>query len=127
MRSSDVWLGLPYDFFTFSQLTNSLSHYLDFPVGSMTMNFGSSHLYVSDEPKAKKVIAEDNSDFLSSPEFMNSPKSILHKFQIKRLLLGINVETLTSPYKDYGESLSKNKGHCLEVLRRLSANGKSDL
>src|ERR1035437_3870082 len=45
MRSSDAWLGIPYDFFTFSQLTNYVAMQLGLPVGMVTMNLASSHLY----------------------------------------------------------------------------------
>jgi thymidylate synthase len=45
MRSSDTWLGLPYDFFTFSMLSMDLASDLGASVGSLQMNLGSSHLY----------------------------------------------------------------------------------
>ena len=45
MRSSDIWLGLPFDFYVFSQLLNEMACETDTAVGSLTMNLGSSHLY----------------------------------------------------------------------------------
>jgi thymidylate synthase len=45
MRSSDAWLGLPNDFYVFSQLQNEMAAALTVPIGSLTLNLGSSHLY----------------------------------------------------------------------------------
>lgn len=51
MRSSDIWLGLPYDVFTFTmvaayvQLQLQHVHMISCTLGTLTMNLGSSHLY----------------------------------------------------------------------------------
>jgi len=51
MRSSDAWLGLPYDIYNFTMLGNflvgALRHALRWPIalGSITLNLGSSHIY----------------------------------------------------------------------------------
>lgn len=45
MRSSDVWLGLPYDIFNFSMLTNTLANEMKLKPGWLQMNLGSSHWY----------------------------------------------------------------------------------
>src|SRR6516164_2279498 len=58
MRSSDIWLGLPYDFFTFSQILSCVCGTLACEVGSVQFNLGSSHLYESDLPKAEKILDE---------------------------------------------------------------------
>lgn len=52
MRSNDLWLGFPYDFFNFSQITNSIAGELDVEVGSFTLQAGSSHVYATDYEKA---------------------------------------------------------------------------
>ena len=67
MRSSDVWLGLPYDFFNFSMLANILAGQLGVVVGPVTMHLGSSHLYTRNEPEAEMV--------LSSPEMLGLVQS----------------------------------------------------
>lgn len=56
MRSSDVWLGLEYDCFTFTMLQNILAAQLDLDVGSFTIHLGSSHLYDRDRDKALAVL-----------------------------------------------------------------------
>lgn len=58
MRSSDVWLGLPYDFYNFSMLLSSLAYRANLEVGSLTMNLGSSHLYEKNREEANKVLKE---------------------------------------------------------------------
>lgn len=58
MRSSDTWLGLPYDIFTFSCITNYLRCALFFDtgihydLGSLIHNCGSQHLYEEHYEKA---------------------------------------------------------------------------
>lgn len=63
MRSSDVWLGLPYDIFNFSCISKWIQLYLcndslAFPpeLGSLTINIGSSHLYAKNYEAAEKVL-----------------------------------------------------------------------
>lgn len=57
MRSSDAWLGLPYDLFNFSRLTALIAGTLDLPPGSLTVNVGSAHLYDRDRARALEVVA----------------------------------------------------------------------
>ncbi len=56
MRSSDVWLGLPYDFYNFSQLTNGIAGALDLVPGELVFTLGSSHLYERDAAKAGALL-----------------------------------------------------------------------
>jgi thymidylate synthase len=52
MRSSDIWLGLPYDMFNFSMITGYIGLILrqkmcrEVSMGWVTINVGSSHLYL---------------------------------------------------------------------------------
>jgi thymidylate synthase len=66
MRSSDVWLGIPYDYFTFSQLTNIVASRLKIEVGSVTMNLASSHIYEENVPKAIECMSSEI-DSINSP------------------------------------------------------------
>lgn len=45
MRSNDAWLGLPYDFYTFTMLQNYVAFKLKLKVGRYTHVVGSEHLY----------------------------------------------------------------------------------
>lgn len=70
MRSSDVWLGLPYDFFVFSMLANTMAAQLNLSLGGLVMNLGSSHLYESDVAQARSVSAVST---LMSPVLIDHP------------------------------------------------------
>lgn len=122
MRSSDVWLGLPYDFFTFSQLTNLIAGIIGVPVGSVTMNLASSHLYDSNYEEAKAASAEPF-DYLCSPQLPHPPEQPLSR--TTWLILNrsdlLTLETgLPEPWLSYSKSLRKDKAHCLEVLREIA-------
>jgi thymidylate synthase len=70
MRSSDAWLGLPYDFFTFSMLSLDLAADLGAMTGSLQMNLGSSHLYEEHYMQAEAVVLSDQkSESLRVPPF----------------------------------------------------------
>jgi len=63
MRSSDYWLGLPYDIFDFSIITlyialllNNTYHYINLELGNLYFNAGSSHLYSEYYNKAKLIL-----------------------------------------------------------------------
>lgn len=55
MRSNDVWLGLPYDMFQFTQLQFSLAKSLNVPVGTYRHIALSMHLYEEDVLAASKI------------------------------------------------------------------------
>lgn len=54
MRSSDLWLGYPYDIFSFTMITALVSLRLPVPqqLGLLQLNAGSQHLYETDLRKA---------------------------------------------------------------------------
>jgi thymidylate synthase len=55
MRSSDAWLGVPYDWFNFSMLSAGVAIILnkklnmDIKLGNLYFNAGSQHLYIDDK------------------------------------------------------------------------------
>lgn len=61
MRSSDAWLGLPYDIFSFSMMAQfirlCLWRTLPVKIGILYLNVGSSHVYGSDIRKAEELIS----------------------------------------------------------------------
>lgn len=74
MRSSDVWLGLPYDVFNFSMLgclvtakLNELRYNMELSPGRVYVTAASSHLYERDQVKARDI-ANMPTDFLQEPE-----------------------------------------------------------
>lgn len=121
MRSSDVWLGIPYDFFTFSQITNYISSRVGVPVGSVTMNLASSHLYESNTQEATKSMVMDASSYLSSPAI---PTDVYFPTsqELKALLNGevTNIRELDPFWSSYGVALNGSRIQALEVLRELN-------
>ncbi len=66
MRSSDIWLGLPYDWFTFTVVSAQVAHFFSQAAhqlgpGVLTLNAGSSHLYHSDFFRTQEVLASATS------------------------------------------------------------------
>lgn len=63
MRSSDAWLGLPYDLFNFAMLQRCVALSLGRKAGPLTLFITSSHLYERDLIRAREVeVASDNLD-----------------------------------------------------------------
>jgi len=59
MRSSDIFLGIPYDIFNAARLAACVAGAVGVPLGSLTMQLGSFHLYERNEAEARAVLAED--------------------------------------------------------------------
>lgn len=55
MRSSDAWLGVPYDAFSFSVVLQYVAGRLGARGGTVTMNLGSSHVYAEHWEEAAKI------------------------------------------------------------------------
>lgn len=124
MRSNDLWLGLPYDFFNFSMLTNALAAELKIEPGSLQLNTGSSHVYEPNFEGVKKVL-----DSQQAGEHVRSP--MLDRWPLADLILTA-ANLIEDSFKEsyfngpaeagYAEALHlKTKAGALEVLRRLSA------
>lgn len=67
MRSSDAWMGLPYDMFSFSMVGlwvacsyNSATNGDNVLPGTLTINATSSHIYAKDLDKVKVVLSSDD-------------------------------------------------------------------
>ena len=58
MRSNDIWMGVPYDMFSFCFLQMLLAMELGVEIGQYTHYAGSLHIYSRDYEAAKKNIAE---------------------------------------------------------------------
>lgn len=73
MRSQDVWLGVPYDVFMFSQLQLSLARQLAVDVGRYTHHVGSLHLYDRDREAAGTLVSCSN----DRPRPINYPAGVV--------------------------------------------------
>lgn len=68
MRSNDVWLGLPYDMFQFTQLQHSVANCVGAAVGTYTHTAWSLHLYKEHYEVASALYdPEPNSGLLWKP------------------------------------------------------------
>jgi thymidylate synthase len=83
MRSSDVWLGWPYDVFSFSMIAAYVllmlrQHSRQYDLGRLMINSGSLHLYETNLAAARSVLSELPQE---SPELIithfNHPEDLL--------------------------------------------------
>lgn len=89
MRSSDIWLGLPYDAFNFSMLGNILAGQLGVGLGYLAFNLGSSHLYSSNYEQALHAL-RDISSPMRSPRLPGAPPTWLEGVLTTKASLGRN-------------------------------------
>lgn len=78
MRSSDAWLGLPYDIFNFSMVSYAICGILnltreDKPIapGTLYHNAASVHLYVNDIKRARSMLINNQGITRLSPNLPN--------------------------------------------------------
>jgi thymidylate synthase len=67
MRSSDLWLGWPYDIFNFTMMTTWIGLKLKekgiiVDLGNITIQAGSQHLYIKDLSNARKCLTDNSQD-----------------------------------------------------------------
>lgn len=78
MRSSDVWLGVPYDAFNFSQIGNALAGALGVEMGRVVMNLCSSHVYAPNYDGAHDAVMDGAAETVASPTLAGWPVSHLN-------------------------------------------------
>lgn len=122
MRSSDVWLGIPYDAFNFSMLGNILAAQLGVEQGSLTFFLGSSHLYETNLVDASTVLARDDYASLRSPQLVEAPVPDLEDVLVDRKIGGW---TFNSPWSHYARVLTgQTNREALDVLTELMETEK---
>jgi len=84
MRSSDIWLGIPYDVFTFTMLQNCLAGELGVKRGWFALNAGSSHLYDRDTDVARDAMNSVSGDSLFTNDLPGFPPSWLDSILVTR-------------------------------------------
>lgn len=64
MRSSDAWIGWPYDVFSFTMVTIHVALLFNYPpnLGTLTLIAGSQHLYESNQAAARACLSLSQSD-----------------------------------------------------------------
>ena len=73
MRSNDVWLGFPYDVFSFTMIQSFVAHKLKLEVGRYTHQVASEHLYLCNRDKAELIAKSTDTMF---GEIFETPKII---------------------------------------------------
>jgi thymidylate synthase len=120
MRSSDAWLGIPYDLYAFSQIANTMAAELGRETGWLQVNLGSSHFYSTELDAVVKVLNSDYKfEYLRSPELPRrlSATSYTDLLVDKEELLCNN----KNPYHWYHAALrGKTSANALECLRSAS-------
>lgn len=115
MRSSDAWLGIPYDIFTFSQLTNGLAAELGIMPGWIKINIGSSHLYNEHQAMAEIVLKNSSAgDTIRSPWLPGMPQDWMQEW----LEPGMLSHEFGTPWKQYYQVLRCSGTEEAEVILR---------
>lgn len=120
MRSSDLWLGLPYDVFSFSMLLNCYAGELGREPGWLTINAGSAHVYERDLPAVKALILDYPHSDLWSPALPGMPPAWLEDVLIHRDRASIQAREEDQDWLAYAEVLlSKSSVEARDHLRAL--------
>ena len=119
MRSSDIWLGIPYDMFNFTMLSSYLILLLnkmadlELKLGKLFFNLGSFHLYKRDKLSAQKCLGDWDARKFTYPVLdplkeWSSPEDLIrHLWSIAEL----KPEELTSKWCCHlAASTQKTKG-----------------
>lgn len=123
MRSNDVWLGTPYDVFTFSQVAAAVAIELRpmrLQLGTLIHTAGSHHVYERDLPRAHDVLSAGAhfanwSEYLSSMKmldphvFMSVDELVAHLWEIAKgnqdgLVVNYANELMSVPRNDRDEA-----------------------
>lgn len=116
MRSSDAWLGLPYDIYTFSQLANTMAAELDVKIGGIFMNLASSHIYEQHWEAAAGCLHDDRVLGYISPKFHEVPPKSL-KYDLVAKDKEMKPSTERDPWLAYARVLyAKTNKEAREIL-----------
>lgn len=126
MRSSDVWLGLPYDIFNFTMFAQCMAAELGITARDLVLNLGSSHLYATDRELAKCLITnrpyETDRVSVSSPRLVETPPAWLEGVLTdpETALVTTFCPMPPEPWLTYASILMDTRAKATERLIRLS-------
>lgn len=130
MRSSDAWLGLPYDIFNFTRIQAWVAAALEMDPGEYHMTLGSSHLYQRNWEQARTIV-NDYSLYHGegrSPKLTHAITSDnFHDIEKQARLNGYITTRCGRVYEDYAEALFARHpdqeivgtGHMVELIREM--------
>lgn len=118
MRSNDLWLGLPYDAYTFSRIASAIAGELGAEVGELVVTAGSSHLYEQHWAAAEAVVnAWRDGRSIDSPHLPGRPPSRLLDQVLRDPQQAYLYDDGVSPWEEYSRVLlAPGKAEALEVL-----------
>lgn len=118
MRSSDVWLGFPYDFYTFSQLLNCVCGVKNLDVGWVQFNLGSSHLYMENDDTAQAVLrTKELGKYARSWPLNGLPPTWLYDVMKSRTMLETFAKE-SGPWVRFANVLTSQRSEALDLLTR---------
>ena len=106
MRSSDAWLGIPYDVFNFSLIINAMAGEIGVEPGSLMLQLGSSHLYARNREAAYEMLNTTVQATMTDPPKVRVP------------LLPGWTPTALSAYED----IARESGTCSLLAARWSSS-----
>lgn len=128
MRSSDAWLGVPYDIFNFTQFQNCLAGELGVDRGWFSLRMGSAHLYERDLAAATAVLESSplSGETLWTQQLPGFPPVWLEEILVhgedavngKRSAIRYAADDPWAPYAD--ALLASSSAAALNVLRRMT-------
>lgn len=123
MRSSDAWLGVPYDTYTFTMIQNCFAAVLGVQRGWFSMHAGSAHLYDRDFDAAMACIGgSGRAQTLRTPQLPSLPPDWLEEVLVYRDAKRIPPMMNSSPWLPYAQVLlSKTSEEARNILVDLAS------
>jgi thymidylate synthase len=137
MRSSDAWLGIPYDVYNFTQLANVLAATLSLAlrrsidVGEFILTLGSSHLYEQHWETARSIVNAPTGGCVESPRIKGGqqPLMLLTQYFQEQLTddQKVALHGMAWPWNRYVDCLeAPNNVGALDVLKALAKEGEKE-
>jgi thymidylate synthase len=129
MRSNDVWLGLPYDIYNFTQIQRHLAQRLDIGVGAYYHHVGSLHLYDDNREAAEQLlnVMGDPTDDEVNDVGASPPPSWLLDDRLVSLLEGLPRGIDIATARSFVRGMSTSWHSFAGVLLHRYSKDRSDL
>lgn len=140
MRSSDAWLGIPYDVFNFAMILAAIAGDLNYGVGSLTINIGSSHLYERHWDRARKLAYKYRHRVMKTEGLVDPRPPLITGWPVlielaeREARQNGKIIYVIHPWREYIEALAyrthrdpeRGSGYFMRLIRRLQDDLKTD-
>lgn len=116
MRSSDAWLGVPYDVFSFWMVGNCVAGELGVRMASLTMNLANSHLYEPHWEPATKVVCSNETTYHPLRRLPGLPPATVEQALLTGTCMPAIVALSWAPY--YACLVAASKLEAWTILRK---------